>query len=59
MDASGKLVMVIAAYFIAIVAIVFSIWQGTMDVNTAAICLVVVGEGTYIEYLLGEKNDAN
>jgi hypothetical protein len=59
MKASGKLVMVIAAYFIAIVAIVFSIWQGTMDVNTAVICLVVVGEGTYIEYLLGEKNDAN
>ncbi len=55
MNSSGKLVMVIAAYFTAIVAIGFSIWQGTVDVNTAAICLVVVGEGTYIEYLIQEK----
>jgi hypothetical protein len=56
MSFSYSLLAVIAAFGIALAAMLFSVWHGEMTVNTALLGLLILGEGKYIEYLIEEKH---
>jgi len=56
MSFSYKLVIILVGLIVIAGSFAFSVWQQTMDLNTAIILLAVMVEGYDLKYLIEEKH---